>query len=102
MKRSFKQIGIIAGAIASALIAAPQAVTVVHAGQVQEQKAARIESRIEKKLIIDNHHSGMDIATYWPNVGLSPKEYGQLYGCKKHSKKSNRNRLSHNAKVRRR
>lgn len=39
---------------------------------------------------------------YFRDLGRSPKEYGQTYGCKSHSGKTNRLRLSHNAKLKRR
>ena len=45
---------------------------------------------------------GMDLVTFLPNYGISPKEYGIKYGHGNRKGKSNRLRLSHNAKLRRR
>jgi hypothetical protein len=103
MKRSLKGIGIIAATMAAALTTAPQATTMAHTThQVQEQKAARIEKSHQKSVHVENHRSGLDVVSFYPDYGLSPKEYGQRFGCKKHGKKTNFKRLSHNAKVRRR
>lgn len=104
MKKSLKRIAIFGagaiGALTAAMATVPKAQVITQ--QVQEQKAARLDTRTKKTVHVENHRSGLDLVTYWPNVGLSPKAYGQLYGCKKHGRKTNFKRLSHNAKVRRR
>lgn len=44
---------------------------------------------------------GLPLYSHMPNYGMSPKEYGMRYG-NGGSKKSNKNRYAHNAKVKRR
>jgi hypothetical protein len=45
---------------------------------------------------------GLDMVQNGVNYGLSPKEYGQKFGCTNHNKKSNKLRVKHNYKVKRR
>ncbi|WP_017258407.1 hypothetical protein [Pedobacter arcticus] len=105
MKKNLRKIAVVglglAGAI-GAMVSIPS-ISLVKAQQIQEQKAARVENIGRKNVVINNHYSGLDIETIHPNYGLSPKEYGQRYGNgKSNIKKSNRNRLGHNAKLKRR
>lgn len=66
----------------------------------RDLKATPPQQKSRRANII-NAHGGLS-NPYFRDIGRSPKEYGQTFGCKKHSKKSNRLRYSHNAKVARR
>lgn len=106
MKRN--KIGLIASAMAlgiAGLTGAVQVtqgspVTITEQGSSNDNKALPPKETKSRANNINNI-GGLNIP-YFMNIGRSPKEYGQTFGCKKHGKKSNRLRYSHNAKVARR
>ena len=73
------------------------------AEQIKVMKATR-EYRKNNEAININAYGGLDFPTQYTNdFGMSPMQYGLLYGSgKSRNKKSNRKRLSHNAKLKRR
>lgn len=75
--------------------------TLITSQNVNEIKATR-ETKHEAKKIEINNYGGLDFPPiYFPEPGMSPKEYGMRYGHGNAKGKSNRLRLSHNAKLRR-
>lgn len=68
-----------------------------------EMKAVR-DTRKSKEEINVNAFGGLDFNPFlFRDAGISPKEYGLRYGSgKSRTSKSNRKRLSHNAKLKRR
>src|SRR5690606_20461026 len=105
MKKNLKNAALLGIALATGLLATPKTSTANQATpQAQEQKAARIDEKTNRKTSkVHNHHSGLDVVSILPNYGLSPKEYGLHNGNgKSNIGKSNRNRLTHNAKLKRR
>lgn len=68
---------------------------------VKEVKAT-VPKRHEKKVVVENTIGDIPLITYMPNYGMSPKEYGMRYGHGNGKGKSNRLRLAHNAKLKRR
>jgi hypothetical protein len=70
--------------------------------QNQEIKSTKTGAIRETNKVIRNVGS-IPIVTYFPNFGLSPKEYGMIFGNGKSRKgKVNYARMSHNAKLKRR
>lgn len=65
-----------------------------------KQKSTAIQAPQQRNTIV-NEIGGIPFASVFPNYGMSPKEYGMRYG-NGGSKKINRLRCAHNAKVKRR
>lgn len=104
-----RRFGLIAAAMGMAgLMGSAQATQTLSTTQQQvrntgELKATK-ENRKSKEAININQDGGLDFNPFlFTDTGLSPKEYGLRYGTGKSRKnKSNRLRLSHNAKLNRR
>lgn len=80
-KRIIGAIGVAAASIA--MMGNPQAATIdQNQATVQhEAKATQREKKVVQKHTISNvGGSGLDMVRYYPNVGLSSKEYGMRYG----------------------
>jgi hypothetical protein len=69
---------------------------------LQDVKSTVSHNKKSLKEISINLQGGLDFPRIFNGYSRSPKEYGQLFGCKKHTKKHNRLRFSHNAKLKRR
>jgi hypothetical protein len=66
-----------------------------------EYKATTKTKQARQKIAINDMTGGLDFTPNWSELLMSPKEYGMTYG-NGGSKRSNRLRYSHNAKVKRR
>lgn len=100
-----KKIGLVAAAVALAGLGSygTSKTVVVNDSKTHMQDVKSIVPTYkQRKKITINNQGGLYIPRIFPNSGRSPKEYGQLFGCKNHSKKHNRLRFSHNAKLKRR
>lgn len=98
--------GIGALAIASMLGGAQASQPLVaqtHQSQSQggEMKATR-ETRKSKEAINVNAYGGLDFPPVFNDFGVPPHIYGAAYGHGNKASRSNRLRLSHNAKLKRR
>lgn len=67
----------------------------------QEYKATAGKKLVKEKISVNDITGGLDFDRSYRDFGLTPKEYGMRYG-NGGSKRSNRLRYSHNAKVKRR
>lgn len=103
MKRNFTKSLLLSGLALAGLAGA---------GQVAQGKATAPANTIEYKattkrkerkqaISVNGVTGGLDFTLLLPQPGMSPKEYGMRYG-NGGSKRSNRLRYSHNAKVKRR
>lgn len=84
-----------AGQVASAKATTAPANTVEYKATNERKK------QVKQKIAINDMTGGLDFTHLLPQPGMSPKEYGIRYG-NGGSKRSNRLRYSHNAKVKRR
>lgn len=85
-----------AGQVASAKLADTKATAVKYEATNEKKKAGK------QKITVNPLTGGLDMPAHTPGVfGLTPKEYGQRFG-NGGSKRSNRLRYSHNAKLKRR
>lgn len=76
--------------------------TLATSQNAHEIKAVRETKREPKKIEINNT-GGLDFPPiYFPEPGLSPKQYGIRFGHGNKVRKGNKLRLSHNAKLKRR
>lgn len=100
-KTSLKKVVSAAGiGLAAAIMAAnPQAkAPAAHANVIHEAKAVTpSQRRVSSKIV--NEIGGLPIVTYIPAYGMSPKEYGILYGHGNGKGKTNFLKLSHCRKV---
>lgn len=83
-----------AGQVASAKTLAANNTTV-------EYKATADRKSKKEKISVNDVTGGLDFMPMLPKLGMTPKEYGQRYGTGG-TKRSNRLRYSHNAKLKRR
>lgn len=92
-----------AGLVAGGQVASAKMVDSSKQAPTEQYKATAEKKKKEKGAIgINNLTGGLDIPPMYPlQAGLSPKEYGMRYG-NGGSKRSNRNRYAHNAKLKRR
>lgn len=95
------------GAATMAMSLGAQVAPVNQTNQTTVQQEVKATPREEKVRQMHTKHnvggSGLDLVTHWPNVGLSPKEYGIRYGDGKSRKgKANKLHLKHGYKIKRR
>lgn len=88
--------GLSGGTIASAASAPTP-----YVNHSQEMKATAPTLKNKKSRIV-NEVGGIPLVGHYPDYGMSPKEYGIRFGHGNKQSRSNRLRLSHNAKLKRR
>lgn len=64
--------------------------------------AAFMSTNLRSRVRVVNHIGGVPLETYVHDYGMSPKQYGILYGRGNRKGKTNFLRLAHNAKLKRR
>jgi hypothetical protein len=100
---TMKKIAIAMSLSLAAFIGGSQAMppTTTHHSAQEETKAVGA-NHTRKARTIEETIGGIPRVTYYPDYGMSPKEYGMKYGHGNKKGKSNRLRFSHNAKLKRR
>ncbi|WP_114937556.1 hypothetical protein [Mucilaginibacter endophyticus] len=103
MRRNYTKNLLLSGLALAGLAGAGQ-VASAHsqsAASTVEYKATNERKAKKSKIAVNDVTGGLDFAPMLPKLGMSPKEYGLRYGSGG-TKRSNRLRYSHNAKVKRR
>lgn len=100
MKKN-KLVAVAGVALAAAMMSANPQQSVANQGQktTYESKATTTQQRRVSKKVV-NEIGGIPLETYFPQYGMSPKEYGIRYGNGASRKvKTNFKKLSHQAKI---
>lgn len=97
-----KGMGLIAGTLALAGLGASAYVTQSLATKTGTEIQATASTRqSKKKTVVNPLTGGLDMPMFG-EFGLTPKQYGILYGHGNKKGRSNMNRYAHNAKLKRR
>lgn len=107
MRRNTNRLGMLGAGFAMALAglmgtAQAKGATLVTAQNVNEVAKTNYERKKAKEEININVDGGLDFPPLFNDFGMTPKQYGQQFGHGNKSGRSNRLRLSHNAKLKRR
>lgn len=102
-KSTFKKVlgGAGIGLAAALMSANPQVKAMDSQAKVMHETKAVTEKQRNRVKVL-NHIGGIPLETYVPDYGMSPKQYGILYGHGNRKGKTNFLRLAHNAKLKRR